>query len=222
MPVPTSTQPDADSPDAVHPDRSGPDLARLRFEGSVSQGVFRAMLDTLSHPGRTVTLDSDLGRRGVPFALVPALALVAGDTTFALAGSGAEILAPLVADATGSRIAPVDQADLVVVLDELDPEMLVAVKRGTALIPEAGARVIISVPNLDPSPPSRTRFVLRGPGVNGSMPSDLGGLSREAVEARDVAVAGFPAGIDIWLTDPEGRLAALPRTTQVDIDGGMD
>ena len=152
-------------PGSAHPGGAHPDLARLRFEGSVSQGVFRSLLDTLSHPGRVVALDRDLGDLGVPFPIVPALALAAGDTSFAVAGTGAETWAPLVADATGGRVVPIEQADLVVVLDPPDPDLVMAVKRGTALVPEAGARVFVSVPGLAPAPSGQPRFVLSGPGV---------------------------------------------------------
>ena len=202
------------------PDVTASDFGHLRLEGQTSQSAFRAMLDSLARPGRVVPLGDDLAAREMPTVLVPALALVTADTSFAIIGTEAATWALLVADVTGGRIAALEDADLVVVLDGLQPELLLGAKRGTALAPEDGARLVLPTASLDQPSDSPRRFELCGPGVDGMLPSDLGGLSPAVVEARNDAVAKYPAGIDLWLADTGGRLLGLPRSTWVQLAEG--
>jgi alpha-D-ribose 1-methylphosphonate 5-triphosphate synthase subunit PhnH len=53
---------------------------------------------------------------------------------------------------------------------------------------------------------------LSGPGIPGTRTLGVDGLGRDVLEAMAAANAKPPAGIDVWLIDDEGRIAALPRT----------
>jgi hypothetical protein len=43
----------------------------------------------------------------------------------------------------------------------------------------------------------------------------VGGAGAGLVSARNAAVADYPAGIDLFVVDGAGRLAGLPRSTQL-------
>ncbi|WP_024805971.1 phosphonate C-P lyase system protein PhnH [Nocardia sp. BMG51109] len=57
-------------------------------------------------------------------------------------------------------------------------------------------------------------WILSGPGVPGRRA--LSGPDGALVAARAEAVAGFPAGIDLLLITPDGRMAGIPRTTVIE------
>ncbi|HEX4211699.1 MAG TPA: phosphonate C-P lyase system protein PhnH [Candidatus Dormibacteraeota bacterium] len=82
--------------------------------------------------------------------------------------------------------------------------------RGTELEPERGATLIRLV-RVDAS---RVRVVLEGPGVDGRIRAWLP-LSPAELAARDRACAAYPLGVDLVFLEPDGGIAALPRTTRV-------
>ena len=57
------------------------------------------------------------------------------------------------------------------------------------------------------------------PGVPEGKSLLVSGLSEAFLEARIEAVRNYPCGIDLLLVDDRGQIAALPRTTLVQIAG---
>ena len=57
---------------------------------------------------------------------------------------------------------------------------------------------------------------LTGPGVDGEIALRLG-LGADVIAARNERNGPFPTGIDLLFVDARGRLAGLPRSTQVEV-----
>ena len=82
---------------------------------------------------------------------------------------------------------------------------------GEEMQPEAGATLYLQVDEKTPW----TRARISGPGVRGALDVDVP-LSREALDARALACAHYPRGIDIVAIDRDATVTALPRTTRVE------
>ena len=178
-----------------------------RFE---SQATFRILLETLSRPGTLRQLPVG----GLGAAVVP-LALADVETTIAVCGD--ESWAERIVRATGAAVAVVEQAELVACCGSTDAATLRRLARGTALAPELGAKVGIDCRRLHADAPGETTLTLTGPGVPGSTTLGVDGLGAEAVHAIRAANAAFPAGIDVWLIDRDGRIVGLPRTCRMEV-----
>lgn len=171
-----------------------------------AQGAFRAVLDAVACPGRVTRLPEGLS---VPPALLPVLAL-------ADLGTGVHVLAdePRWADvvgvATGAFDAPLDQARLVAALRAITGAELRALCRGSAQAPEDAALATLAVSDVAGGD---TVLRLAGPGIPGTVEIAPRGLPRDFAAAR--GHADFPAGVDLLLVAPDGRLLGLPRSTAV-------
>lgn len=89
--------------------------------------------------------------------------------------------------------------------------LLLTVDRGSEEFPEDGATVLYR-----PGPGETTNVVLQGPGVNGALRTTLP-LSPAELEDRAVACARWPLGVDLLFVDERSCVAALPRTTRVEM-----
>src|SRR5699024_3224068 len=87
---------------------------------------------------------------------------------------------------------------------------LAAVRTGGAAAPEDGALVALAVPALDGGPSLR----LTGPGIPGERVIAPRGVPADLAAVR--AGAAFPAGFDVLLVDPAGRVLGLPRSTRIE------
>ncbi|MER5790196.1 phosphonate C-P lyase system protein PhnH [Streptomyces sp. NPDC001980] len=183
-----------------------------------AQGVFRAVLDALARPGTTTRLP--VAPTGpVPAALLPLLALADLGTGFCVleqdgtgGTGGTGRWSEVVAVATNAPAVPLAEARLVAAVRPVAPDEIRRLRRGSAEAPEDGALLFLPVSALDGGP---RKWRLSGPGVPGDLVVAPDGLPDGFVEARAEAVAGFPAGIDLLLTAPDGRLLGLPRSTAV-------
>jgi len=100
---------------------------------------------------------------------------------------------------------------------EPDHEVFARLNPGSHWSPEAGAMLFQRVSALDPT--ADGGWLLAGPGIKPDEPVRLavGGLSDKFLTVRAALVSDYPAGIDILLVTDEGRIAALPRTTRVEL-----
>lgn len=179
-------------------------IAAATLRPAESQRVFRAVLAALSRPGRIVPLPTD---SPVPAALLPLLALADLGTGIAVLDEG-EDWADVVGVVTSAPVVPLQDARFVAATRPLTADELRAVRRGSPLAPEDGALVCVPVSELDGAD-----WVLSGPGVDGT--ARLAGVPGLRA-ARADAVAGYPAGIDLLLITPDGRLAGIPRSTRIE------
>ncbi|MCK0090591.1 phosphonate C-P lyase system protein PhnH [Rhodococcus sp. HNM0563] len=171
----------------------------------VAQQVYRAMLQAFSRPGLPQTFPST----DFPPALLPALALADLETGVAVLEDGSDWLKVLTV-ATGAPVAVLGEAKYITALRPPTADELLSAARGTALSPESASTVICSVPSLEGGAPVE----LTGPGVNGTETIAPLGFDATLRDARSVAVADFPAGIDILLVADDGTVLGLSRTTR--------
>ena len=186
-------------------------IAGAVLDPDEAQRTFRAVLDALARPGVARPLPAGPLDR-VPAALLPVLALAdLGSPVCVLGDDGA--WRDTVATATSAPAVPLAKARLVAALRPVTPDELRTVPRGTADAPEDGALVTLPVSSVD-----RDGVPLRltGPGVDGCSVISPGGLPPGWLAAR--AAGEFPAGIDLLLVGPDGRVVGLPRSTRIEED----
>ncbi len=183
-----------------------------------SQAIFRVVLDACAWPGSVRQLPARAtGAPGNPWAAGLLITLLDHEVSLALAAiPDAQAFARFVQQRTNVTLAEPDVADFVVApAAGLDPELLTRLKRGSLAYPDDGATLVLLVDRLDQTAGSALRMRLAGPGVPEGLELTAGGLSDEIIAARNATVAGYPCGIDLLLVDGSGRLAALPRSTQI-------
>lgn len=184
-----------------------------RLTPAASQRAFRTLLSALANPGRVLQLEDP-----PPTPAPVVLPLVLSDFTciVAVIGDGANEIGSRLTGATGVVIGPVQAADQAVVTgpEWASPDLIEALRPGTALAPEEGARLALAVSGLGAGPVS---LQLSGPGVKGNLDLFLSGPSPAVFEALGRANANYPTGIDTWLFAPDGRVAAIPRSTKITV-----
>ncbi|PXY35928.1 phosphonate C-P lyase system protein PhnH [Prauserella flavalba] len=175
-----------------------------------AQRTFRAMLDAIACPGRVTRLPQEPLEK-VPAALLPVLAL-------ADLGTGVHVLsddprwADVTAVATNAVPAPLARARLVAALRPVTAAELRTLHRGSAAAPEDAALAALAVPDVIGG---EQAMRLTGPGVPGEVVIAPAGLPEGFAPAR--GPGDFPAGIDLLLVAPDGRLLGLPRSTHLEL-----
>ncbi|MBE9376537.1 phosphonate C-P lyase system protein PhnH [Saccharopolyspora sp. HNM0983] len=170
------------------------------LDRDTTQLVFRASLDALAEPGEL----RELPEAGLPAALLPLLSLADLDTPVFT-----DTEHDAVRTATGSPLVPPERARLAAVLGDTVP--LHRFPAGSAAAPERAALITLAVAGFS----AGTALQLTGPGVPGSRELRVRGLPDDFTAQR-AALSGFPAGPDLLLVAPDGRLAGLPRSTRVE------
>lgn len=167
-----------------------------------SQATFQAVLCSLSYPGRVQTLE------GEPFAGVAETLL---DLEVRFSTPDASLSAHL--RRTGARPASPGEADYLL-FPRWTAELLgdlARAKTGTPLAPDDSATLLLPAV-LDGAGPT---FTLSGPGVDGSLSVQIGGVPPAFWALREAACR-FPLGWDTLLLDlASGLLLGLPRTTRI-------
>lgn len=177
-----------------------------------AQRTFRAVLDALSRPGTVSQLPPS--PMWTPAVLLPMLAL-------ADLGTGVHVLhddprwAEVVRVVTDAPQVPIERARLVAAANPVDAAVLTELSRGSSAAPENGALACLEVSEVDASGQA---WRLSGPGVPGELVVAPEGVPDGVLRARAQAVAAYPAGIDVLLVAPDGRMLGLPRTTIVEED----
>lgn len=183
-----------------------------------SQAVFRAVLQALSHPGRTVAVEHDAQTPAVGHAASAAvlLALLDSDCTLWLsprlaAGDAGAWLrfhtgCTLVSDATQARFVWVAQGDVVPPLDSL--------ALGTDIYPDQSATCVVDVLRATATTTdSPVAWHLRGPGIQNVAALHVDGLPDDFEVQWAANRAVFPRGVDLLLATLD-HIVGLPRTTQ--------
>lgn len=196
------------------------------------QLAYRQCLLALTNPGTVVGLTEVAGRVEAAkslnaAAVVMAYVLLDAETSFSVVSPDAEADARHLRQLTGSQLTTVPYAAFVLVLGDIDSaEAIRTARTGTLQDPHLGATIIIEVDALGDvargrapsSPPgSEVSCRLSGPGIQSA--TELSVRSRfDWVAARNEQVCSYPLGVDIILVDREHRLAAIPRTTRIEVD----
>ena len=180
------------------------------WQADVQQRVFRHLVESFSRPGEVQDLNHCMEADNAQLAVLASL--MDGETT--LADPHAQIAAahwPLLQ----ARKVATDFARYITADGQRPPDFQPAL--GSLESPEFGATVLIKVYALDQGP---LTMQLSGPGIPGQRELRVQGLHVEWLRQRADWVAGFPLGVDIVLCDAT-RIAALPRTTRIAINGLM-
>ncbi|MEO1063267.1 MAG: phosphonate C-P lyase system protein PhnH [Actinomycetota bacterium] len=193
-----------------------------RLEGERSQHAFRTLLDSLSRPGTIHRVPEGVIVDGVPPALLLPLAIADVEVSVAVLRSGDHAdWGRLLTDATGARLAPMEAAACVTMLVPPTAEDVERLRRGSALAPESAARLAIQVDALSDGADSidgdAVVVELTGPGVDGAATLAISGVAAEVVIAIDQANAGYPAGLDTWFVSTAGDVAAVPRSSRLEV-----
>jgi alpha-D-ribose 1-methylphosphonate 5-triphosphate synthase subunit PhnH len=193
-----------------------------------SQQTFRRLLDAMSRPGRVQRLagvcTDGLGPAaavaGAPgsgmFALL--LTLLDAHTSAHLGGRWAR---PDVHDylrfhtGVAGDGAVAAAAYVAVPGAGLEPALWQQLELGSDEEPQRGATLLLEVDVLGTEAP--TRLSLRGPGIDGRQELSVGGVPGALWRWRAQLRPMLPRGFDLVLVCGD-RLAALPRTTQLDWD----
>tara|TARA_R110002110_G_scaffold311293_3_gene524829 strand:- start:2163 stop:2891 length:729 start_codon:yes stop_codon:yes gene_type:complete len=208
-------------------------LANARLAGDESLAVFKVLLAAVARPGKPVALPCDLVAT-LPRALLAPLGLVDLDHVFAVLGDDlaendcdgvADVgWVSLIAAATAARPTDVlDDADVVIARRSPTAEEIGALRRGSALLPEAGARLFIACravttpgPDTQQSESESIQFRVSGPGASIPRVVEITGISSDVPAAIADANSAFPTGIDVWFIDDAGTVVGVPRSSSID------
>lgn len=190
---------------------------------ATAQRAFRAIMDAFSRPGTLHQLPPDAVPEGVPAVMIPLLTLADMMTPIAALptpGQPTEDAVGLAARLVVAPIAEPGSTRFALAFGEPDHEIFARLNRGSHWSPEAGAMLFQRVSGLGVS--TEAGWSLTGPGIKPDEPVRLAvdGLSEEWLTVRAELVSDYPAGIDVVLVTDEGSIAALPRTTRVDMEVG--
>ncbi|MCD9586325.1 phosphonate C-P lyase system protein PhnH [Streptomyces sp. 8ZJF_21] len=189
-------------------------VTAAKLRPAQAQGVFRAVLDALARPGTVARFPSDIPG-AVPPTLLPVLALAdLGTGVHVLEENGSRRWSDVVSVATDAPAVALEKARLAAAVRPVAAEEILRLPRGTADAPEDGAVLCLPVTALEGGP---SVWRLSGPGVPGERDVAPQGVPDGFVAARAEAVAGFPAGADLLLATPDGRVMGLPRSTTITI-----
>jgi alpha-D-ribose 1-methylphosphonate 5-triphosphate synthase subunit PhnH len=207
-------------------------LANARLAGDESLAVFRVLLAAVARPGKPVALPHDLVA-SLPRALLAPLGLVDLDHVFAVLGDDladndcdgfADVgWVSLIAAATAARPTDVlGDADVVIARRSPTAEEIGALRRGSALLPEAGARLFIACravttpgPDTPQSESESIQFRVSGPGASRPRVVEITGISSDVPAAIADANSAFPTGIDVWFIDDAGTVVGVPRSSSI-------
>ena len=178
-----------------------------------AQGTFRALLSAMAHPGRIVSVGSDLEPP-------PPLSRAAGAVLLSLA----DFETPLWSDLAPSHPVfswlrfhtgcPCTQepagASFALVTAPRSMPPFSAFSQGTDEFPERGATLLLEVSSLAAG--SGLRLI--GPGIAAENRLGVGGLPEAFPRWLRENGAAFPRGVDLVLTCG-AALAAIPRTTRL-------
>lgn len=208
-------------------------LANARLAGDESLAVFKVLLAAVARPGKPVALRSDLVA-ALPRALLAPLGLVDLDHVFAVLGDdcadndcadNADVgWVSLIAAAAAARPTNVlGDADVVIARRSPTAEEIGALRRGSALFPEAGARLFIACravttpgPDTQQSESESIQFRVSGPGASRPRVVEITGISSDVPAAIADANSAFPTGIDVWFIDDAGTVVGVPRSSSID------
>jgi alpha-D-ribose 1-methylphosphonate 5-triphosphate synthase subunit PhnH len=189
------------------------------------QRVFRKILAATASPGAIVDLagEAELLDLELPLnrgILLVALALLDGETSFAVDSADRGAHGETVSHMTYAKATRPEEADFVFVLGGADPAGAIAAARiGTLVDPHLGATIVVEVESLEEEGGA---LELSGPGIEslarlGVRPAAVPGAGW--IAARAAKNREFPLGVDLILVDSRCRLAALPRTTVIREEG---
>jgi alpha-D-ribose 1-methylphosphonate 5-triphosphate synthase subunit PhnH len=189
-----------------------------------SQAIFRMILYAMARPGKIVNLpnfkiDPPVGSKASLDSKYPFLVLFTFLDSYVRFkvldrknSIDATDVSTYVSTHTGSREAPIEEADFILIYGGSSKGLVSRMKRGSLKYPNESATLIYGVEFLGEG---SLHLTLSGPGVPSVCELDLEGVEMD--EMRDLIRANseFPLGLDVIFSDKDGKAACLPRSTVV-------
>lgn len=186
-----------------------------------SQTDFRTLLESIARPGTIHRLvpPSDMDRERNAFLIRVAETTLDREVAFAVAGAHGMELGAEIQIRTGARASRVAEAAWLLADGRYPLAELNDLPVGTLEFPDQGATAVLAVELLSTVPNASAgqglALQLAGPGIRGSNHLYVWGLSPENLAMFMAKNTEFPLGIDIFLIDEAGDVAALPRTVRL-------
>ncbi|MGP4039193.1 phosphonate C-P lyase system protein PhnH [Gracilibacillus sp. D59] len=185
------------------------------------QQVYRKVLHSMSRPGSISKLNHITEKIEDDFTcnhafFLCALTVLDAEVTFHVVASEEkkDRLKEILSSYTMSRIAPVDKADFILLLQDAPEyqmeQALLECKTGNLLDPQLSATWLIESDLLS----NNAELSLSGPGINGIQQLQTG-INQRFWLRRNEKVKEYPLGIDLILADFLSQIACIPRTTSV-------
>ena len=185
-----------------------------------AQCTFRSVMEAMARPGSVARIVAEVGTpaammRGTaaialtlfdhdtPIWLDPAMSETSEVTKWLKFHTGA----PVVADSSISHFAVIGDAAALPALDRF--------AFGSNEYPDRSTTLILQVESLTQG----HRFVLQGPGIDGTAVLKAALQPADLFERLDINAALFPRGIDVVLVAGDA-IVAIPRTTRLVAKGG--
>lgn len=178
------------------------------------QRAFRTILTAFSRPGQIRRLPVS-GRDSDALFMILETLLDQEATHCIIHGDKGSLLSQRLFASTGSRQVASEEADFIIAPDGHTGGTIERAKLGSLEYPERSATVVYCVTALHSEKPVPLRCSLTGPGIADrcALPAMDGFEYGELLQWSRINQQ-FPLGIDAIFVDSEGRLMALPRSTQ--------
>jgi alpha-D-ribose 1-methylphosphonate 5-triphosphate synthase subunit PhnH len=182
-----------------------------------AQRHFRLLLAAMANPGKIEQLAHP--KLAVPAGWHPvtaciAFALLNADVQFWVDEREQDFIAYLSLN-TGSGWSNPDAADFLFFTSPPTSDFIQKIQTGTPAYPETGATVVLQVEKIASITfQDSLQIMLQGPGVPGERPLILNASNADFFQEIQAINAEFPLGVDLFLTDAAGNLAAIPRSNQ--------
>ena len=192
-----------------------------------SQMIFRSLLDAMARPGSIVVLpDINITSPAMNrYPLLLLMTLLDHEVSFCVSGhrdanvnANRQAVAEYLVSNTGSNESAIGDADFILVCEGSLHGLIRRVKLGTLEYPDESATVVYDVCSIgDRGYDGHDEYILHelsGPGNAGKCMIAISGM--EKAEIEDVlAMRDYPLGIDAILSDRNGNIACIPRSTNV-------
>ncbi|HEV2479427.1 MAG TPA: phosphonate C-P lyase system protein PhnH [Puia sp.] len=193
----------------------------LAIPAPATGAVPSAVTGAASQPGSRVFTDA---------AALVGFALLNADVSFFVDGPGADPASRYLLVNTSARPATLEEADFVFASGRASAVLVEAMKKGSLPYPEEGATLILSVGALATEPSglgmipdgaaaghtgNDLALTLQGPGILDKKMLFVRGLNATLMEGLQQSNIEFPLGVDTILTDGDGRVAGIPRSSRI-------
>jgi phosphonate C-P lyase system protein PhnH len=184
-----------------------------------TQGVYRVLLEAMSHPGRLLTLPET--RK--PYKKHTSLFLVLGTlldhevSVSVISHNGGKALEEQIVMMTKAHPVKLPKADYVIVKGANSFGKILEAKRGTLEFPDGGATALYLI-DPDTTPTEGVNSVsLQGPGIPPDVQSvpEMNFIDTEELARIKQINAEFPLGVDCIFLTEEAEVMCIPRSTQI-------
>lgn len=176
--------------------------------------AFRQLLSAMASPGTVATTapHEQGGRLAAAVTLLEAV--LDHEVSFAVVPGDAQ-LEETILRLTGSRLAPLIEADYVLAWESGVVQALCYAQDGDPEYPDRGATVFAAIESVSAEPGQGEPVVLNGPGIRDTVTVWLRGFGPELRHVFRDRARELPLGLDLVLVGVDGRFTCLSRYTRI-------